>query len=143
MLPNLNKLSHDNEDVNGKYTLFGNEKSDWGILNFDDYDRYLERFNEWQRIGWIRRNEVPSERHDGPGQAQRVSPNAEKNSARVYTLMTRPDFKTYKFKNYDEYIREWELAKQNKTLFAPTIKELKNGDVVQYKNGAWRLVPLA
>eukprot|EP00966_Prymnesium_polylepis_P030465 708374-Prymnesium_polylepis.1 len=37
----------------GKYILWGNEKADWGIAYFDDYDTYMEVWHEWRQQGWL------------------------------------------------------------------------------------------
>jgi|SaaInlV_125m_DNA_1040241.scaffolds.fasta_scaffold03046_7 hypothetical protein len=41
----------------GKYALYGNAKSDWGIMHFDKYERYLEEWKEWKRDGWTNESE--------------------------------------------------------------------------------------
>ena len=36
----------------GKYALQGNAKADYGILFFDNYERYVKWWDEYKKDGW-------------------------------------------------------------------------------------------
>ena len=56
MLPNLSGMSAGQRRlaaIGVEYTLMGNAKADWGMMTFKDYDRYLEQYKNWERMGWL------------------------------------------------------------------------------------------
>ena len=116
-----------------KYILWGNAKADWGIMYFDNYDRYMEWWKEWERLGWLNRS---SKEPLGPdGQSPPRPP-------REYALYTK-DYKRHPFDDYDDYMRAWEAAVENRTIYSPTLRATRDGGVEQFKNGIWKRIAFA
>ena len=139
MLPNLSQLARPPGGaelaVGTRYALFGNEKSDWGIMYFDDYNRYLSEFREWKQMGWLRDGEEPLD-IDGVRKAKPPP---------VYNFTTRDDYKRYEFTDYDEYVKAREKAIAQGKLYATSMKYDRAGNLFEWKasKGAWQRVPYA
>lgn len=119
----------------GRYILYGNEKSDWAILYFENYDEYMETWNKWDKTGWLH----PKDRKPLDRDGERGLPQSP---PREYSFMTN-DYKEHVFYDYDEYLREWQAAVNNKTIFAALVRHTRDGGMETLKNGKWQRVPYA
>jgi hypothetical protein len=117
------------------YQLFGNAKSDWGTMYFDDYDQYLKIWHDFQRLGWLNASDKePLTRSGG-----RVPPPPRPPP--TYSFMTNRDYVDHSFTDYDEYLRAWETARAGGTLFAPSSRDDRYGHPTVLRSGGWKRVP--
>ncbi len=121
--------------IDGRYWLHGNGRSDWAVASFDDYDHYRRVFDEWEREGWLRPGEQPLTEAGEP--VVKVRPPPE------YSFMTKGDYDTHTFSDYDKYLEAREAALKAGKLFAVNIKDARDGGALEWKNGGWVRVPYA
>lgn len=120
--------------VAGKYTLFGNAKSDWAVVSYDEYDNYRRGWYDFQKSGFLQASE-----ENDPMPRSGVRPQKDPPT---YRFMTYPDYKTHSYTDYDKYLQDWQSAVDNKVLFG-TMKDARDGHPLQKRNGVWERVPFA
>lgn len=96
----------------------------------------MREWREWRELGWL----DPSSREPLNRDGERDRPQKPPPE---YSLTTNDPYEKRVFDDYDEYLREWQAATDNKTIFGPGMRYTRDGGMEQFRGGKWQRIPYA